>query len=142
MAGSEVQVALFIDKATSTPWKGDPVTGAAMVTPPGGPQTAFAESTTPLGGAATFTGSGHTNTYGSPFFVADFYSDQAGTAFVEKSPDGVTWTPVNGVAGTALTAGASLQIKVATTAARYRVRLLNGATPETVLSITSAFNFN
>lgn len=130
-------------KNLSQPWQGDPNNpGAALVSMSGtSASQQFQDTATPLGSGATFVGSAHINNNGA-FYTADFFSDQAGTAFVEKSVNGSTWIAVNGTAGTALAAGASLNIKVPVTAPQYRVRFTNGATPEGTLSITSAFNAN
>jgi hypothetical protein len=145
MAGSDVQVDLFLTKALSTPWKSDPANpGAALVSmaASASQSSQFAESTTLLGNAGTYTGAARTAA--GAFFVVDSYSDQAGTVFVEKSADSAFTIPipVNGVTGTVAAAGASINVKVPVTGAFYRVRYVNGAVPQTIFSLTSAFNAN
>lgn len=104
----------------------------------------FTETVTALGGAATFVGqrrSAGSNVGGSGYFNVDAYANQAGVLYVERSVDnGVTWTPSNGDAGTAVALGVSVSVRVPVTAEDYRVRFTNGATPNTVICISSSFS--
>lgn len=104
----------------------------------------FTETVTPLAGAATYTGTRRaagSATGGSGYFNVDAFADQAGTLFVERSVDkGVTWTPCNSTAGTAVALATSVSVRVPVTAEDYRVRYTNGAAPNTVICITSSFS--
>lgn len=104
----------------------------------------FTETVTPQAGANTFVGvrrNAGSATGGSGYFNVDAYANQAGTLYVERSVDkGVTWTPSNGDAGTAVALGVSVSVRVPVTAEDYRVRFLNGAVANTVICITSSFS--
>jgi hypothetical protein len=104
----------------------------------------FVESTTALAAASSITAAARgvgTETRFA-FFVAEAYADQAGTLYVERSTNGTTWVPANGTSGTAVAAGASVQVKLTITTAQYRVRFLNGATAQTSFLLTSAISLN
>lgn len=71
------------------------------------------------------------------WFVAEAYSDQAGTLYVDKSTDGgTTWRQVGSIAAVALT---SVSLRVPVSAASYRARFINGATPTTAFLLTSSY---
>lgn len=139
-----MQTDLFLSggtTTTSTPWKSDnsnPGSGYVTLTNSTG-QLRYGDTATPLGAGATFTGTQHGAPALANFYVVDAYADQAGTLFVERSNDLVTWYPVNTSAGTAVAAGTSVSIKTPVTAGSYRVRFTNGATPQGSFAITSAF---
>lgn len=88
-------------------------------------------TTTPLGAGGSYTG--------TPFSVAGWgrivgsvYSDQAGTLYVEQSPDGANWdiaTSINYAAGT--TPGFSVEVM----APEARLRYVNGAAAQTVFRL-------
>ena len=104
----------------------------------------FTETTANLGNAAAYTGprrQAGSSTGGSGYFNVDSFADQAGTLYVERSVDkGTTWTPCNGTSGTAAALGVFVSLRVPVTAEDYRVRYVNGATPTTVICITSSFS--
>lgn len=170
MAGLGGQIELWISNALSTPLRGS-ANGAAYVqlaTDAVSPGTAttplyvqntsgtaafvrgresigFTETTAVLAGAGTYVaGTRDSNIVGLGycFFVAEFFADQAGTCYVEKSNDAGTFYPCNGTAGTALTAGQTITIKAPLVARYYRVRYLNGATLQGVFDIQSNFTLN
>ncbi len=91
---------------------------------------AVLDSTTAfLGSAGTYTGAAKTcGAYGR--IVGSIYSDQAGTAYIEQSQDGANWDISQSVAITAATA-ANFSIEVQ--APNCRLRIVNGATAQTVL---------
>lgn len=156
MAGLGGQVELFVSSSLSTPWKGTS-SGYGQVTLVDGSGGAISANT-PLfvsGGGATVAtvallgiGASYTTAALQPtasvcYFVADFFADQAGTCFVERSIDaGATWYPCNGSAGTALAAGASVLLRFPITAGRYRARFVNGAVANTSFCVTTAFLMN
>lgn len=160
-----MQIDLFGSTALSTPWAGNPATGAAYVQQLNSTGGAFGEAANPmfvrgrsvitgltetvapLASAGSITGAARDVQAASVgpgfcFFVATFYSDVAGTAFVEQSPDNVTWTPANGAAGTTLGAGNTVQIKVPLVTRYYRIRYVNGAGAQTVFAVFSNFTLN
>lgn len=120
------------------------VTGSQLWREPAKASTFFwTESTALLSGAGVFSGTARNNggsasTFGTRYksFVGEFFSDQAGTAFVEKSVDGTTFRTV---ATAALLANTSLALTALVQAQYYRVRLVNGAVTQTVALITSAY---
>lgn len=98
----------------------------------------FANTATPLGGAATFTGATvDVGTRPPPYyqFGCSFNADQAGTAFVEDSTDGVTWFTASTAA---IVAGTRLDLNVFIRAEFLRCREVNGATPQTVNRVVSS----
>ena len=107
----------------------------------------WTESTTPLGASAGINGTQRDNGGVSggassryAFFTGAAYSDQIGTLFIDKSVDaGVTWRQE---ASIATVAGSATTLKVQVTAASYRVRFANGATPQTQFVLTSAYSLN
>lgn len=100
------------------------------------------ETTTVLAGAASFSGSQRSARAPSPYayFVAESYSDQAGTLFVEKSQTGTSgWIPVNGTSGLAVAAVTTGTVKCNIVAPYYRARYVNGATLQTTFSLDTSF---
>lgn len=104
----------------------------------------FTDTTTALGGSATFTGTGR-DAYGVGtgagvsefvFFNATFNTDQTGTAYIDYSTDNATWS-VSRTA--ALAANTPLALTTPIQAQFYRVRVVNGATPQTTLVVRSGF---
>lgn len=98
----------------------------------------YTDSSTNLAGAAAFTGTsrdgGSTQAYN--IFVVNIFSDQAGTLKIQKSTDNTTWRD----AATAdITAGVPRELSVRCTARYHRAYYLNGATPQTLFSLTSAY---
>lgn len=100
--------------------------------------TAYTDSVANLGSAATFTGTsrdgGATPAYN--YFVASAVSDQAGTLKIQKSTDNTTWRDA---ATVAVTANTPVEITAKCTARYYRVLYTNGATLQTLFSLTSAY---
>ena len=102
----------------------------------------YNDTTAVLTGAATFTGTARDvgvaagTATGIGYFNAFFFADQAGTAFVEVSNDNTTWR-VGATAAVAINTPLTLTVPVMT---RYhRVRLLNGATLQTVVMVNSSY---
>lgn len=100
--------------------------------------TVYTDSSTNLASAATFTGTsrdgGATPTYN--MFVASAVSDQAGTLKIQKSTDNTTWRDAVTVA---VAAGVPQELTAKCTARYYRVLYTNGATLQTLFSLTSAY---
>ena len=100
--------------------------------------TVYTDSSTNLASAATFTGTsrdgGATPAYN--MFVASAVSDQAGTLKIQKSTDNTTWRDAVTVA---VAAGVPQELTAKCTARYYRVLYTNGATPQTLFSLTSAY---
>lgn len=109
-----------------------------------GALSAQTETQTVLAAGGTYTGATRSPGTASRFcyFIADAWADQAGTLYVERSVDGTTWRPANGTSGTAVAAGASVQVKVPTTTGNYRVRYVNGGTAQTAFLLTNALSLN
>lgn len=108
----------------------------------------FTESTAALAASATFNGATRANGgvaggLGSRFcfFTAEAFSDVAGgTLYIDKSVDGgTTWRQVGSVA---LAAGTSVSLKVPISAASYRARVVNGATPMGAALFTASYTLN
>lgn len=100
------------------------------------------ESTAALAGAGVATGlarSAGESPSDFVYFVAESFADQAGTLFVEKSNDGATWYPCNGTAGTTAAINTTTTVAPRVTARYYRARYVNGATPNTVFQLMTAF---
>ena len=102
----------------------------------------FAETATALAAAATLTGATRDNTgvaggVGTRYknFVAEVFTDQAGTLYIDKSTDGITWRQA---ATAAVTGGVNAQLSVIMTVRYYRMRYVNGATTQTVFLPTTA----
>jgi len=102
----------------------------------------FAETATLLAASATLTGATRDNTgvaggVGTRYknFVAEVFTDQAGTLYIDKSTDGTTWRQA---ATAAVAAGVNAQLSVIMTVRYYRMRYVNGATTQTVFLPTTA----
>lgn len=102
----------------------------------------FEETATVLAAAGTLTGASRDNTgvaggVGTRYksFVAEVFTDQAGTLYIDKSTDGVTWRQA---ATLAVTANVNAQLSVLMTVRYYRLRYINGATLQTVFLPTTA----
>jgi hypothetical protein len=108
--------------------------------------TAYTESTAALGAAGTFAGASRNTGYGQnvqtafAYFTGVAFADQTGTLFVETSPDGTNWYAMNGTAGTAVAAGATVIVKVPAAINLMRVRYTNGGTAQTKFLLTSMFS--
>lgn len=93
---------------------------------------ALADSTTqPLAAGDAYTGAAFP-VAGWGRIVGSVYSDQAGTLYIEQSPDGVNWdvvVSINYAAGT--TPGFSVEVL----APEARLRYVNGATAQTVFRL-------
>lgn len=108
----------------------------------------WTESSTGLAASATLNGTlrvngGTAGGVGSrfSFFVAEAFSDVAGgTLFIDKTVDG--GTTYRQVGSIALVANTSVSLKVPLSAAGYRTRVVNGATPQGAALVTSAFSLN
>jgi hypothetical protein len=108
------------------------------------------ESTTPLGGSATFTGTAKDAIIDSPVesptaatgvspyaqFRAYAFTDQAGTLRIDVSNDNTTFRTG---ATVAVTASAPFTLSVPVVARYFRVVLVNGATPQTLLNLNCGF---
>lgn len=88
----------------------------------------FDATTTVLGNAEVYTGATLlSDTYDS--VIGAVFSDQAGTAFVDQSLDGTNWDIPTSIA---VTGGTGTSISVPLIAPYFRIRYVNGATPQTV----------
>jgi hypothetical protein len=90
-------------------------------------------TTTPLDANASFTSSSFDlSSYEWRHFIATVYADQAGTLYVEQSPDGTNWDISESLSVSA-GVGASLEVVIKS---RYvRVRYVNGATAQSVFRL-------
>lgn len=87
----------------------------------------FDATSTPLAGNATYLGGQcQTDTYDS--VGGTVYSDQSGTAYIDQSTDGVNWDFTTTIA---VTGGTGAVVSVPLVAPIYRLRYVNGATPQT-----------
>ncbi|MEW9901050.1 hypothetical protein ABWL39_20745 [Chitinivorax sp. PXF-14] len=112
------------------------VGGTANIGSSGG--AVYTESSTALGAGASTTGASRDagSTVGYARFVANAFADQAGTLYLEKSTDNVTWrlaAPPQAVA-----AGEAREVAVFVTARYHRARYVNGATAQAAFLLTSA----
>jgi len=106
--------------------------------------TYWTEATANQAAAATLNGTlrsagGVAGGIGSRFnwFVAEVFSDQAGTLYVDKSTDGgATWRQVGSIAAVA---GTSVSLRVPISGTAYRARFVNGATATTAFLLTTSF---
>ncbi|MBN9143770.1 MULTISPECIES: hypothetical protein [unclassified Novosphingobium] len=104
----------------------------------------YLDTTTVLAGAATYTGVDRpttTVTFATKF-KARVITDQTGTLYIDQSVDGGSTYRV--VSTTAVTAGTAANASVDITgpysaSTVFRVRYVNGATPQTYINLTSAF---
>ncbi|AXN53730.1 hypothetical protein SPS_19 [Sphingomonas phage Scott] len=69
-------------------------------------------------------------------FVAEVFTDQAGTLYIDKSTDGTTWRQA---ATASVAAGVNATLEVKITCRYYRLRYVNGATAQTVFLPTTAY---
>lgn len=107
----------------------------------------YTDSTTALGSSATYTGTSRsTASLGwAAKFKARAFTDQAGTLTIEQSVDsGTNWRTVGSVA---VSAGVAANLSVDVTGAYgstnlYRVKLVNGASAQGLLNLSSAFSAN
>lgn len=114
------------------------VTGTVTATIGTAGLTAYTDSVANLAGAAVFTGTSRDGgaTLGYNEFVASAVSDQAGTLKIQKSTDNTNWRDA---ATIAVTANTPVEITAKCTARYYRVLYTNGATSQTLFSLTSAY---
>jgi len=96
-------------------------------------------TTTPLGANASFTSSADDRLYRTQkTVIAHAFSDQAGTLYIEQSPDGTNWDLSESVSVPANT-GTAL---VTTVKSKYvRFRYVNGATAQTVFRFAKRYCF-
>jgi hypothetical protein len=88
----------------------------------------FDATTTVLGNAEVYTG----GTLLSDLYdsvVGTVFSDQSGTAYVDHSTDGVNWDVSTSIA---VTGGTGAAVDVPLYGGYFRIRYVNGATPQTV----------
>lgn len=122
------------------------VFGSMIQSPPAAIQGGcyfYTESVATLPATNVFTGQARNN-QGSPgsigtryrTFLAEIWTDQAGTLYIEKSTDAATWRVGPSIAAAP---GGNAQLSVQITAQYYRVRYVNGASPQTIMLLTSAF---
>ena len=100
-------------------------------------------TTSALGGSATFTGTAHDIGVisGAPgqtqsYFKAYFISDQTGTAYIDVSNDGTTWTVG---ATSAISVATPVILSVAALTKYHRARVVNGSTTQTYLWVNSGY---
>lgn len=103
----------------------------------------FSETATVLAASATLTGVTRDTAavpggVGTRFknFVAEVFTDQAGTLYIDKSTDGTNWRQA---ATLAVSAGVNATLEAKITCRYYRMRYVNGATVQTVFLPTDAF---
>jgi hypothetical protein len=101
----------------------------------------YSGTTTPLAGAATFTGITRM-TNRDDNVVGTVFSDQAGTLHVEQSNDPKAADPLTSASAawdidttTAVVASTGGTFTVALVAPYWRIRYVNGATPQTVIRL-------
>lgn len=123
-------------QATATQPVSGTVTATANIGTAG--LTVYADSVTNLASSAVFTGTsrdgGATPAYN--MFVASAIADQSGTLKIQKSTDNTTWRDAVTLA---VTANTPVEITAKCTARYYRVLYTNGATLQTLFSLTSAY---
>lgn len=97
---------------------------------------------TALAGSGTFTGvwrgpgvQAGQGISGLNYFNASFFADQAGNAYIDLSPDGTHFYTVTGAA---LSASTPLILTVPLLSNFVRARLVNGATPQTILWVNTS----
>lgn len=107
------------------------VIGASGVLP-------YTDSVANLAAAAVFTGTSRDGGTAPAYnmFVASVIADQAGTLKIQKSTDGTTWRDAL-IQAVAVNVPQELTVKC--TARYYRVLYTNGATIQTLFSLTSAY---
>jgi hypothetical protein len=104
--------------------------------------TFWPETSTPLAASATFNGASRDVGAASPgpvaynYFNAMIYADQTGTATLQRSNDGVAWTPA---ATAGIVADTPLTLQVPVTARYHRIVVENGGTLQAVLSVNSSY---
>ena len=99
----------------------------------------YINSTTTLAASVPFTGAARdlTATPRRNRVVARAFADQAGTLFIEQSRDGAIWrSPVGH--SVAVAAGETRQLTVDIVTRWWRVRYVNGATPQGAFELLSA----
>lgn len=98
--------------------------------------TTYTDSAAALTASATFTGTSRDAgaTVGYAGFIANAYSDVAGTLVIEKSTDATTWRPA---AQVAVGAAVPAERRVTITARYYRVKFINGTAAQTAFLLTS-----
>jgi hypothetical protein len=129
------------------------VVGSMIQSPPAAIQGGcmfYTESVALLSPSGVFNGStrnnqgstGASGTAGTRYrsFLAEVFTDQAGTLFIDKSTDGATWRQVASVAISAVVGGSSVSVETKISAQYYRVRFVNGATTQTIMLLTSAYH--
>jgi len=88
-------------------------------------------TTTPLGANASWTSTVDNSPY-TRYICGSVYADQAGTLYVEQSPDGTNWDLVDSYS---VSAGTGLRFSVEKVLPYARVRFVNGATAQTTFRL-------
>jgi hypothetical protein len=92
-------------------------------------------TTSNLGGAASFSSPARKVSRGLTKVAVAAFADQTGTYFVEQSLDGTTW---RAPAVTNVTANQLQIVEFRIVMPWYRVRYVNGATPQTAFALQIA----
>lgn len=92
---------------------------------------AFLSSKTPLTGNATYA-SDVVNTLNADRIVGTVFADQGGTLYIEQSPDGTNWDISTSYT---LTSNDGKGFSEEVLAPFFRVRVTNGATPQTAFRV-------
>ncbi len=102
----------------------------------------YTDTTTPLGAGATFPGTSRDlqGASSTPYYHYAgirtlVYADQAGTLYVDESPDGSTWT--QGVSSVAVASGTVGRISHKATCRYVRLRYVNGSTAQGTFKLYS-----
>jgi len=102
----------------------------------------FVDSTTALGASATFTGATRNPQVTASPIVVYFAgirvivtADQAGTLYIDESPDGNTW--LQGAASAAVAEGAVVTLNYRAVNGYVRARYVNGNTAQTSFGLYS-----
>ena len=96
-------------------------------------------TTTALGASASFTsGSDDLNYRGHRTVVAHAFADQAGTLYIEQSPNGTNWDLVENVA---LSANVGVALVTVVESRYIRFRYVNGATAQTIFRLAKRYDF-
>ncbi|MEM2386089.1 MAG: hypothetical protein QXO67_03810 [Candidatus Bathyarchaeia archaeon] len=102
----------------------------------------YTDTTTPLGANATYTGASRDTFISTNFpypryalFMACALADQAGTLYIDESPDNTTW--INGVKSASVAANTPTILEHKPIYRYVRVRYVNGATAQTSFRLWS-----
>ena len=96
-------------------------------------------TTTALAANASFTSSAVDRRYRTHrTVVAHAFADQAGTLYIEQSPNGTNWDLVENVA---LSANAGVALVTVVESRYIRFRYVNGATAQTIFRLAKRYDF-